>query len=114
MAKRRTAFQQWKDAAAELHSAGFTPIQYYLLAELLKAALKTGELSESAHGHLFKKWFEGRFSVFQLDAEAWKPWLERLATAESTRRALQHMLNGPDLPPLGGMRIVGGPNADRF
>lgn len=114
MAERRGAFQQWKDAAAELHSAGFTPIQYYLLAELLKAALRSGELNESAHRHLFKQWFDGRISVFQLDAEAWKPWLERLATAESPRRALQHMLRGPKLPPLGSMTIVGEPNTDRF
>ena len=110
MAERRSAFPQWKDAAAELHGVGFTPIQYYLLAELLKAALGRGELNESTHGHLFKTWFNGRFSAFQLEAEAWKPWLELLETAESPRRALQHMLQGPKLPPLGGMEIVSGPH----
>lgn len=110
MAGRRTAFQQWKDAAAELHSLGFTPIQYYLLAELLKDALKRGELNASAHGHLFKKWFEGHFSILQLNAEAWKPWLDQLAEAESPRRALQHMLRGPRLPPMGGMTVEGQPH----
>ncbi len=95
--------QPWKDAAAELAGAGFTPLQYYLLAQLLSQKRRRGELNEADHGHLFKKWYEDVSPAFQLDADAWTPWLERLNRAESPRRALDHMLRGSDLPPLGAL-----------
>ncbi|MGO2932498.1 hypothetical protein [Microbacterium sp.] len=91
----------WKDTAADLHRAGFTPMQYYLLAELLSGARKNGDLDESAHGHLFEQWFQGSPTFFRLAAEAWKPWLERLERAESPRRALTHILSPGNVPPLG-------------
>lgn len=92
----------WKDTARAVHAAGFTPIQYYLLAELLKEARERGDLNESAHGYLFEEWFtENRGPVtFRLAPEAWRPWLDRLESAESPHRALQHMLRGEELPPI--------------
>ena len=102
--------QTWKDTAAELHSAGFSPLQYFLLAELLSSARKKGELQETAHGHLFKQWFGDYFPDFRLNAEAWRPWLERLHQAQSPRRALSHVLHGSNLQPLGTVRFTKGGN----
>lgn len=93
--------QVWKETAQELHSAGFTPIRYFLLAELLSGARKKGELDQEAHGHLFKQWYQDPFPAFRLEAEAWKPWLERLKQAQSPIRALSHMLHGEKLSPMG-------------
>lgn len=102
---------QWQQVAVELHNAGFTPIQYFLLAELLSEARRRGDLDKASHGHLFKQWYGDYYPDFRLDAEAWKPWLERLEQAQSPRRALEHMLHGPDLPPLGMVTYSsGGPN----
>ena len=98
----------WKETAAELHSGGFTPLQYYLLAQLLSDKRRRNELDEATHGHLFKQWYKEGFPAFQLDAEAWKPWLERLVRAQSPRRALDHMLFGPDLPALGMVMSLSG------
>lgn len=100
--------QAWKEAAAELHSAGFTPIHYFLLAELLSGARKQGDLDEASHGHFFKQWFKEPFPAFRLDAEAWRPWLERLEQAQSPSRALKHMLHGSNLPPLGTVTYSSG------
>lgn len=100
----------WKDTAQGLHRAGFTPMHYYLLAELVAAAWKNGDLDEDAHAHLFEQWFTGPFGSFRLEAEKWKPWLGRLARSESPRRALQHMLHGEDLPPLGTLSYDSGKN----
>lgn len=93
----------WKETARELHAVGFTPIQYYLLAELLKKARERGELDETIHAQFFTQWFtEHRGPVtFRLQPDSWKPWLDRLKHAESPRRALQHTLHGETLPPLG-------------
>ena len=93
--------QVWKETAQELHSAGFTPLRYFLLAELLSGARKKGELDEAAHGYLFKQWYQDPFPAFRLEAQAWKPWLERLQQAQSPIRALSYMLHGEKLPPLG-------------
>ncbi len=89
----------WKQTAQELHQAGFTPANYYLLAELLTSPRFQAELNEAEHSHLFKSWFGVRME-FRLAAEEWEPWLERLAKGESPRRALQHMLKGDVLPPI--------------
>lgn len=98
----------WKQTAEELHKAGFTPADYYLLAELLMSADVQAELDEAEHGHLFHRWFDARrkFTTFRLAAEAWKPWLERLADGESPQRALEHILKGDVLPPLGSITAV--------
>ncbi|WP_156761053.1 hypothetical protein [Microbacterium karelineae] len=95
----------WKDTARALHAAGFTPAQYYLLAELLKSEFTRGTLDIRAHAHLFELWpHERRGPIqFRLNAHAWAPWLERVAAGESPRRALQHVLRGGHLPPLGGL-----------
>lgn len=93
--------QYWKDVAADLHDAGFTPIQYYLLANLLKDELERGKLDEAEHGYLFERWFGERYPDFVLLAEAWKPWLERLTRVESPTRALRHMLYGDNVPAMG-------------
>ena len=98
----------WKNTAADLHRAGFTPMHYFLLAEMLSDMRKNGDLDEATHGHLFEQWFSGPHASFRLDAEAWKPWLERLERAESPRRALMHMLSGGDLPPLGTLTYESG------
>lgn len=52
----------WKDAARGLHAQGFTPLQYYLLATLLRQALAAGELDERIHAPLFEQWFDERRS----------------------------------------------------
>ena len=91
--------KDWKQTAQELHQAGFTPANYYLLAELLTSPRFQAELNEAEHSHLFKSWFGVRME-FRLAAEEWEPWLERLAKGESPRRALQHMLKGDVLPPI--------------
>lgn len=103
--------EDWKETAAELHNAGFTPLHYYLLASLLSDKRRREELDEATHGYLFKKWYGNYpdFPDFRLDAEAWKPWLERIDRAESPGRALDHMLHGPFLPPLGAVFFVNGP-----
>ena len=93
--------QVWKETAQELHGAGFTPLRYFLLAELLSGARKKGELVQEAQGHLFKQWYQEPFPAFQLEAQAWKPWLERLQQAQSPIRALSHMLHGAKRAPLG-------------
>ncbi|GAA1193740.1 MULTISPECIES: hypothetical protein [Brevibacterium] len=93
--------QVWKETAQELHGAGFTPLRYFLLAELLSGARKKGELDEEAHGHLFKQWYQEPCPAFRLEAQAWKPWLERLKQAQSPIRALSHMLHGAKQAPLG-------------
>lgn len=93
--------QVWKETAAELHEAGFTPLYYYLLAQLLSEKHRRNELDEAAHGHLFKQWYGDPFPDFRLDAKAWEPWVRRVVQSESPGRALQHMLHGTDLPALG-------------
>lgn len=104
----------WKDTARELHAAGFTPIQYYLLAELLKRVRERGELDEAIHAQFFKQWFTESHGpvTFRLQPESWKPWLDRLKRAESPQRALQHILRGEELPPL-GMLIVNPSKAEQ-
>ncbi len=102
--------QSWKDTAEELHNAGFSPIQYFLLAELLTGARKQGELQATLHGHLFKQWFGDPYPDFRLNADAWRPWLERLHQAQSPSRALSHILHGWNLPPLGTVRFTKGGN----
>lgn len=102
--------QSWKDTAAELHTVGFSPIQYFLLAELLTSARKQGELQETLHGHLFKEWFGDPYPDFRLNADAWRPWLQRLQNAQSPSRALSHILHGWNLPPLGTVRFTKGGN----
>lgn len=101
----------WKDAARGLHAQGFTPLQYYLLATLLRQALAAGELDERIHAPLFEQWFDERRSstTFRLAPSAWQPWLDRIANAESPGRALDHVLHGDDLPPLGSLSIEGRP-----
>lgn len=98
--------QTWKDTAAELHNAGFSPIQYFLLAELLSDARKQGELQVDVHGHLFKQWPGGSRPGFRLNAEAWRPWLQCLQQGQSPSRALRHVLHGPNLPPLGTSKFI--------
>lgn len=86
----------WRQTAQELHKAGFTPATYYLLAELLKSARFRDEIDETEHGHLFSSWFHQNKTIitFRLAAEAWKPWLERVAKGESPRKSLERMLKG--------------------
>ena len=72
----------WKDAAIALHRAGFTPMHYYVLAQLLRDERTRGRLNEDAHGHLFEEWFQAPFNSFRLYAPAWKPWVEGLKGAE--------------------------------
>lgn len=96
--------QVWKETAAELHSAGFTPIRYYLLAELLADLRERNKLDPAAHGRLFRQWFKEPVPAFQLRAEAWKPWPERLNRAESPSRALDYVLHDADVPRLGRRR----------
>ncbi len=93
----------WKQTAQDLHAAGFTPLSYYLLAELLKSKHHGSILDQTTHGHLFDTWFTAgdRPTTFRLAATAWKPWLEHVADGESPRRALEHMLKGEKLAPLG-------------
>lgn len=96
--------QVWKQTAAELHSAGFTPLRYYLLAELLADLRERNKLNQAAHGRLFRQWFKDPVPAFQLKAEGWKPWLERLNRAESPSRALDYVLHDADVPRLGRRR----------
>lgn len=98
----------WQETAAELHSAGFTPIHYYLLADLLRDVRNENQLDEATRGHFFKEWYQERRPGFRLNAEAWKPWLERVGQGQAPRRALRHVLKGSDVPATGEVRREGG------
>lgn len=95
--------QIWKDAAQALHAIACTPLQYYVLAELLKDKYRNDELTQDEHGHLFEEWFTERRGpvTFKLAPAKWKPWVERVQRFESPRRALDHVLRGDSLPPIG-------------
>ena len=87
--------QIWKDAARALHAAGFTPAEYYLLAELIESSIDT--LDVNRHAQLFELWptdGERRPRAFRLNPVRWVPWLEKVRAGESPRRALEGILRG--------------------
>ena len=99
----------WKETAQALHAAGFFPVDYYLLAELIKSRLEL--LDESRHASLFEQWpTDGKRHprIFRLNAMRWVPWLEKVRAGESPRRALEWMLSDGDPEPLGGLYSTGG------
>ncbi|MTE23213.1 hypothetical protein [Microbacterium sp. ZXX196] len=85
--------QLWKDTARSLHAAGFTPADYYLLAELLGSRIDA--LDVTRHAPLFELWptdGDRRPRTFRLNARRWTPWLEAVRAGESPRRALERIL----------------------
>ncbi|MGY5764305.1 hypothetical protein ACXET9_03760 [Brachybacterium sp. DNPG3] len=93
--------QAWKDAARALHAAGFTPAEYYLLAELLRSRINM--LDPARHALLFEQWptdGERRPRTFRLAPERWVPWLEEVRAGESPRRALGEILRGEHAGPM--------------
>lgn len=85
--------QVWKDTARALHAVGFTPADYYLLAELLKGRLDALDLHR--HAVLFEQWpTDGtrRPRIFRLNPTRWVPWLTEVRAGESPRRAFERIL----------------------
>lgn len=95
--------QIWKDTARALRAVGFTPAEYYLLAELIKSRL--GALDVHRHAALFELWptdGERGPRAFRLTPSRWVPWLEKVRGGESPRRALDAVLADGDPAPMGG------------
>ena len=96
--------QIWKDAARALHAVGFTPADYYLLAELIKSRIET--LDVNRHAQLFEVWPTGGERgprTFQLNPELWVSWLDQVRAGGSPRRALDWVLSDGNLSPMGGL-----------
>ncbi|MGI6879724.1 hypothetical protein [Microbacterium sp. gxy059] len=96
----------WRQAARDLHAVGFTPLEYYLLCEILRSTRLRRELHPRDHAHLFELWpvdEPNRLPAYRLNAEAWRPWLEKVRAGASPKRAALRILHGDALPPLGGV-----------
>lgn len=92
----------WKETAQELHAAGFTPADYYLLSALLE--LESDLLDEERHAKLFIEWpkqITRRTRRFRLAVDQWVPWLEQVRAGESPADALEKILQGDKLKPIG-------------
>ncbi|GAB3653076.1 hypothetical protein GCM10027591_09800 [Zhihengliuella somnathii] len=85
----------WKRHARDLHAAGFNPLQFYVLAQVVREALERGRLDPARHGHLFEHWPESSRGplVFRLAAHEWEPWLRHVRDGESPHRALRAVLD---------------------
>ena len=106
---RTRAPRVWKADARAVHAAGFTPADYYLLAELITGSIE--KLDAERHERLFTQWpksYSRNLRVFRLQAEAWMPWLEKVRAGESPRRALEWVLTDGNPEPLGGFYQTNG------
>jgi len=91
----------WKQLAARLHAAGFTPTDYYLLCQDLALRLEQGRLTEAAHGRFFDTWGSAWQWGFVPKADEWMPWPAHLRAGRSPRRATDYVLSGGNPEPLG-------------
>lgn len=85
--------QIWKDTARGLHAVGFTPADYYLLAEMLKHRLDWLEVTH--HAVLFEAWptsGERGPRTFRLNPARWTSWLEVVRAGGSPARELNRIL----------------------
>ncbi|MBG6084456.1 hypothetical protein [Zhihengliuella flava] len=90
----RAVPSSWARNARQLSAAGFTPLQFYVLAQVIAEAFEHGQLAPGRHRHLFERWPAANHGplAFRLCAEEWTPWLAQVRAGSSPHAALATVL----------------------